>query len=78
MSAGWAIEGAVVSRTITLNAALLVPAEFDALQCTAVVPSAKVDPLDGLQLTGTEPLESLAVTAGYETAAPFGPVASAY
>jgi hypothetical protein len=48
--------GFVVSTTVTVKDALLVlPCESEAVQLTVVLPSGKVEPLVGLQLTGFGP-----------------------
>src|SRR5215213_4796065 len=77
-SATGAMDGAVVSRTVTLNVLLAeLPAASVAVAVTCVVPSAKVLPEAGLKLTSAGPLTESAAVAAKVTAAPFGPVASA-
>ena len=70
--------GAVVSRTVTLKLPVVVLDELSvALQFTAVVPSAKVDPEAGKQLTDRVPSTASEAVGVKLTAAPEGPVASA-
>src|SRR5262245_18692733 len=69
--------GAVRSVTVTGNEPVaLLPAASVALHCTFVVPSAKVEPDAGVQVTAGEVgLVSVAV-AVHEATAPVGPLAS--
>jgi len=74
-----AITGARVSLTVTVNdLSTLFTRESVAEQVTVVVPRAKVEPVAGLHVTGTDPSSiSIAVGGMYETGAPAGLVASA-
>ena len=66
MSVGQVIEVQVI--TVTVNEQLAVRAEASvAVQVTVVVPSWKVEPEAGTQLTETPGQLSLAVGAGYVT-----------
>jgi hypothetical protein len=78
MSLGTVMLGSVVSETVTPKLALpVLPCVSVALQVTEVVPSAKVDPDDGVQVTSTEPSTLSLAEAEKVTVAPLGPVASA-
>ena len=72
------ITGAVVSRTSTekLDEAVLVAAS-DARHDTVVVPTGKVEPLDGVHETDVTPTASVADGSAKVTAAPAALVASA-
>ena len=71
-------NGAIVSRTITLNPALVtLPAASVAEQVTRVTPIANPLPEGGKQLIGTVPLTTSKALAAYVTTAPKGLVASA-
>ena len=73
-----AMVGAVVSCTVTRNAALLVwPLESLAEQLTVLVPNPKLVPELGAQLTATGPSTRSKAEAEKLTGAPAGPVASA-
>src|SRR5437899_1207805 len=64
MFAGTVTAGGVVSRTVTVNAPVLVlPWVSAALQLTVVVPIGKVDPDTVLQVTGRRPSTMSAAVA---------------
>src|SRR3954451_21314268 len=69
--------GAVVSRTVMLNDCVAVfPLRSVAVHCTAVVPTAKLEPDAGVHATvGDGSVSSVAVAAPYVTGVD-GPVAS--
>src|SRR5262245_17993953 len=71
------IVGTTVSTTFTRKIpCALTPCAFVAKQPTVVSPSAKVEPEDGLQVTGTTPSSTSVAPAVKVTVAPVGPVAS--
>jgi hypothetical protein len=75
--AGTVRTGGVVSFTVTVNKAepaLLCVSV--AVHVTVVVPSGKVEPLDGVQLTGRAPSTLSVADAEYAKTAPADPVAS--
>jgi hypothetical protein len=75
--AGTVRTGGVVSFTVTVNKAepaLLCVSV--AVHVTVVVPSGKVEPLGGAQLTGRAPSTLSVADAEYVKTAPAGPVAS--
>src|SRR5437762_13530667 len=77
MSLGSDSTGAVVSTTVTPNAAAdELPCASEAEQCTVVEPNPKVEPLVGEQLTGTVPSTASDALGANATGAPAGPVAS--
>ena len=69
--------GGVVSRTVMVKEPFAVlPLVSDAVQTTGVVPSAKVEPDTGAQVTGRAPSMSSTAVALKVATAPPGPVAS--
>ena len=59
--AGQVMTGGVASRTVTVKMQLALLVEVSvAVHITVVVPAGKVEPLGGLQATGT-PVEQLSV-----------------
>ena len=54
--------GGVVSTTVTVKVQVFVPAAFEAVEITLVVPSRKPLPLGGVEVTATGPEASEAVT----------------
>jgi hypothetical protein len=75
--AGTVTTGPVVSTTVTVNdAARLLPRASIAVHVTVVVPSGNVDPLTGVQVTGTSPSTASVAEEVKLNAAPVAPVAS--
>ena len=69
--------GGVVSRTVTVKVAVLVtPKASTATQVTVLVPSGKVLPEGGVQVTGTSGWQTLVAVTLKVATAPLGPVAS--
>src|SRR5438876_829966 len=78
MLAGRLSAGGVVSRMVTLNESRpWFPCASVAEHCTRAVPSAKVDPEAGVQVTATLPSTVSVALAVNVTTLPLGPVASA-
>src|SRR5919107_6212809 len=78
MSAGRLRAGGVVSCTFTVKLPVAVfPWASVAEQLTVVEPSGKTSPELASHVTGTAPSTTSRAVAENETAAPFGPVASA-
>jgi hypothetical protein len=75
--AGTVTTGPVVSATVTVNdAARLLPRASVAVHVTVVVPSGKVAPLAGVQVTATTPSTASVAEVVKLNAAPVAPVAS--
>src|SRR5205809_6654310 len=76
MSAGTVIAGGVMSRTVTVKLPVaLLPCASVAVAFTVVVPSAKVLPEEGVELTATVPSTISGAVAAQGTSAPAALVA---
>src|SRR5260370_15538104 len=78
MELGSCKVGGVVSTTVTVKLPVdVLPTLSVAEQVTVVVPSGKIEPEGGEQVTGSVPSTTSVAVAAKVTAAPDGPVASA-